>query len=278
VTAGTVISPPIAVQLTGPPGGVVSDRDIRLTLRGPAGASLDGDAVLRTSNGVATFSQLSIDRAGTGYRLVASAADALPAESGPFDVRPGPAAVLVFTRQPGAGAEHGALSRQPQVSMQDRYGNTTRNAVRITLGIAPRGASSGRLTCDGGNSRLASDGVVSFTGCRIDRAGEGYRLIATADQLRAALSQPFDIQRPGAGGSWWPLAAGAAVILLLVTVTAGLRQARRHRAVHPGERTHAEPHSDVGTVEVVSEQGAHTHAIRLEPHADRGTAHLEEQP
>jgi hypothetical protein len=276
VTAGTVLSPPVAVQVTGRYGGAVSDRDVRLTLRGPADALLDGRTVMPASSGVATFGELSIKRAGS-YRLIASAAGASPVESDPFTVHPGTAVALAFTRQPGTGAERGELSRQPRVSVQDRYGNTAESAALVTLGVAPgRGASSGRLACDG-NSHLATHGLVSFTGCRIDRTGGGYRLIATADGLRAALSQPFDIRPLGAGGSRWLLAAaGAGVILLLIIVTAGSRLARGRRAVRPSGRARAEPHPDPGAVQVISEQGSRTHAFRLEPHADQGTARLEE--
>jgi len=64
---------------------------------GAKGAVLTGATTLNAVNGVATFTNLSIDRGGLGYVLVASADGYTIARSAPFDARP-----LVFHVKPAA--------------------------------------------------------------------------------------------------------------------------------------------------------------------------------
>jgi hypothetical protein len=54
----------------------------------PGNATLSGTLTLAAVNGVATFRDLSIDRAGSGYTLVASSRSLQPATSAAFDVQP----------------------------------------------------------------------------------------------------------------------------------------------------------------------------------------------
>jgi hypothetical protein len=52
----------------------------------PAGGTLGGTTSVAATGGVAAYSGLSIDRAGAGYTLVASAAGLAPTTSAPFDI------------------------------------------------------------------------------------------------------------------------------------------------------------------------------------------------
>jgi hypothetical protein len=58
----------------------------------------------------------------------------------------------------------------------------------VTLAITPP-AGGAILTCSA-NPRTASAGTATFSGCRIDRAGN-YTLVATAGTLTAATSTTF---------------------------------------------------------------------------------------
>jgi hypothetical protein len=49
--------------------------------------------------------------------------------------------------------------------------------IALSIGTNPGG---GTLTCTGGNSAPTTNGVATFTGCRINNPGVGYTLIATA--------------------------------------------------------------------------------------------------
>src|SRR5207244_4126692 len=61
--------------------------DITIALgNNPAGGTLSGTKIVTAVNGVATFSDLSIDRAGNGYTLVATATGLTGATSAPFNI------------------------------------------------------------------------------------------------------------------------------------------------------------------------------------------------
>src|SRR5439155_3941519 len=69
----------------------------------PSGGTLAGTTSVNAVSGVATFSTLSINNAGTGYTLVASASGLTGATSTSFNITappPPPATNLAFTTQP----------------------------------------------------------------------------------------------------------------------------------------------------------------------------------
>ena len=178
----------------------------------PGAGSLSGTAVATAVSGVATFSGLSVDKAGVGYTLIASdAADGLPsAASSAFTVVPGPPSKLAFTIQPSnAGAGIGPTF---QVAVQDASGNltpTTGYVVTVAIGTNP---SAGVLT---GTATAASrGGVATFTGLGVAAIGAGYTLVATdtPDGLAAATSAPFDVTAPTIVGSGTPASCTEAAL------------------------------------------------------------------
>jgi len=105
---------------------------------------------------------------------------------------PGTAVKLAFTAQPEgpyqAGQEINAI---PEVTVQNAAGDTvTSSTAEITIAI---GANPAGGTLSGMVTRSAVNGVASFTGLSIDKAGTGYTLYATSPGLIAAESDPFDI-------------------------------------------------------------------------------------
>ena len=88
-----VISPPVSVQVVDAAGNLdtASTRNVTLAIgNDPSGATLSGTTTVAAVNGIATFSDLRIDRAGVGYTLIASsdlpAPAMIAAESQPFNV------------------------------------------------------------------------------------------------------------------------------------------------------------------------------------------------
>ena len=86
--------------------------------------------------GVATFSGLSIDQAGTGYSLLVSGDGLGSATSAAFNVVPAAASQLVFNAQPStsitAGSGFGLT-----VSVEDSFGNIeTDDAGTISLALS----------------------------------------------------------------------------------------------------------------------------------------------
>ena len=70
----------------------------------PAGAVLRGTRAVDAVRGAASFADLSVNRSGTGYTLVATSPGVRGATSTVFTVAPAAAAQLAFTAQP-----HGAM-------------------------------------------------------------------------------------------------------------------------------------------------------------------------
>ncbi len=92
VVSGAPISPPLTVEIRDDQRQLVTDFSDRVTLSlrgGPAGATLGGTLAVAPEQGVATFSDLTIDRAATGYVLVASTSTLPAVETAPFTVVPG---------------------------------------------------------------------------------------------------------------------------------------------------------------------------------------------
>ena len=81
--------PAFAVSIQDTSGALVSDGEYSVTVAledNPSSAVLSGTTSLGSSGGVATFSDLHIGAAGTGYTLRASATGLADAISAPFDV------------------------------------------------------------------------------------------------------------------------------------------------------------------------------------------------
>ena len=93
-TAGGVITPPVVVRLLSAGGSPVAYAGLPITLSigvNPAVGSLSGLTTVDTAaDGTATFSSLSVDRAGVGYTLVATSPALTSATSVAFNVLPPP--------------------------------------------------------------------------------------------------------------------------------------------------------------------------------------------
>lgn len=83
----------VRVGIFGPDNKLITDATDPVTVSikpgtGTPGATLSGTTTVFAVNGTATFTGLSVDKAGTGYRLQATVANASDAESGLFNVTP----------------------------------------------------------------------------------------------------------------------------------------------------------------------------------------------
>ena len=204
-TAGTGIAPAVAIQDAS--GNTVTSATNLVTVAlgaNPGGGSLSGATTLNAVNGVATFSGLSINKAGSGYTLVASSTPLTSTTSAAFTITPAAAAKLAFTGQPSSGTAGVALA-PVAVAIQDAFGNTVTGftgSVTMAIGNNPFGG-----TLSGMTTVTASGGVAQFTDLRIDRPGIGYTLTASAGTLVGATSVTFGIGfaftqvSAGAGGS-----------------------------------------------------------------------------
>src|SRR3989441_542444 len=87
--AGAAITPAVQVAVQDAQGNIVTTATTSITVAigtNPASGTLSGTTTVAAVNGVATFSNLSIDKAGTGYTLTVSATGLTGATSSAFNV------------------------------------------------------------------------------------------------------------------------------------------------------------------------------------------------
>jgi hypothetical protein len=194
VAAGSSITPAVAVSIEDAQGNVVASATTQITVAigtNPSGGTLAGTFSVAAVSGVATFSNLSINRAGTGYTLAASATGLTGATSNTFNVLVGAAAKLAFTVQPSNVTAGSSIAPAVTVSVEDGQGNvvtTATNSVSIAIGTNP---SSGTLS--GTTPVSAVAGVATFSNLSINRAGTGYTLAASATGLTGATSSSLNV-------------------------------------------------------------------------------------
>lgn len=99
-----------------------------------------------------------------------------------------PATQLSFSTSPNNATGGAAFTRQPVVQLLDARGRPTSGSRTITLSLT---GGTGTLSC-AKNPLSTENGVASFAGCAVDKAGT-YRLVASANSLPSATSAAFTI-------------------------------------------------------------------------------------
>src|SRR5207249_4477654 len=190
-TAGAPITPALQITAQDASGNVVPDFTGNVTVAigtNPAGGTLSGTTMVAAVGGVATLSDLSVDKSGSGYTLSAAGAGLTGATSGAFSVVPGAAAQLVFTVQPSTATAGASITPQVEVSARDGLGNTATGFtgnIALSIGTNP---ASGTLA---GTTTVAA--VATFSTLSVDKSGTGYTLAAAAGSLSGATSAAFAV-------------------------------------------------------------------------------------
>src|SRR5205823_5732999 len=114
----------------------------------PSTGTLSGTKTVAAVAGVATFSGLSIDKAGTGYTLTATGAGSTTSTA--FNITAGTATALVFTVEPTNTVAGAAITTVVEVTAQDGDGNTATGFtgnITVAIGTNPSsGTLAGTLT------------------------------------------------------------------------------------------------------------------------------------
>ena len=179
--AGVAIGPAVMVEVEDQYHNVVTTDSSTVTLTLSSGTFEGGSSTVTAvaSSGVATFSGLKIDLAGT-YTL--SATDATLAPSGAsdrFTISPAAAHRVVFVKQPTDAVAGVAISPAVMVKVEDQYHNVvTTDSSSVTLTLSSGTFEGGASTV----SAVVSSGVATFSGLKIDLAG-AYTLSATDPTL-----------------------------------------------------------------------------------------------
>src|SRR4029453_7132058 len=104
---------------------------------------------------------------------------------------PGAASSLAFTQQPTDAQAAVAISPTITVTVLDAFGNTVAGSTAsITLAI---GTNPSNGTLSGTTTVPPVNGVATFSGVSVDRAGAGYTLAVSSTGLSSATSTTFTI-------------------------------------------------------------------------------------
>jgi hypothetical protein len=180
------------VTVTDASNKVVSDfaGSVSVALTTPAGATLSGTVTKTVVNGVASFTDLSVNKTGT-YTLTATSAPALAqATSSSLTVQPGAAAQLAFTQLPTNPKIGITMTPAVLVAIQDSLGNTvTGNTSTITISLASNPAAG---ILSGTLSKAAVAGVATFDDLTLDKVGT-YTFSATGGSFTASPSSAITV-------------------------------------------------------------------------------------
>jgi streptogramin lyase len=190
-TAGSPFG--LTVEAENSSGNVISSFDGTVTVAlasNPGGATLGGTLSVAASDGVATFSNLSLTKAASGYTLDVSASGLGGATTTAITVTPAAATQVAIIEEPPASVTAGS-GFGFQASVEDAYGNvvtTANNTVSVALTNDPTGATLG-----GTLSVTASSGVATFSGLTLTQAASGYTLQASSSGLSSATSSGITV-------------------------------------------------------------------------------------
>jgi hypothetical protein len=200
-TAGSTMSPSTVVAVEDSNGNLVTtDNATQITLAitagsGTNGAVLSGIKTVAVVSGVATFSGLSINLAGTNYTLTATSSPSYTAAiCGGFNLS-GAASKLAFTAQISNGMAGTVLLTSPVVAVEDVNGNivASDNTTQITLAITSNTGTNGAIL-SGVKTVTVTSGVATFNGLSISLAGNAYTLTATSNpSYTLATSSSFNL-------------------------------------------------------------------------------------
>ena len=231
--SSTHITPAVTVLVEDADGNLVntSSAAVAVTLSGAptagGSAALTGTTPENAVGGVATFSDLQVDKAGTAYTLNMTSPGLTSATSSAFAITAGMLASLSFTQQPASGAAFAsgaAIAPAYKVLAADAAGNPVSGAA-VTLAL-----TTGTGTLSGPATQLTDGtGTATFGGLSVDRAGAGKQLTATSSSASPVTSNAFTVtagtptaisftQQPGNAAS------GAAItppVVVHVTDTVG---------------------------------------------------------
>jgi len=198
--------PPPDVSVNSPFGLAVTDEytsgvvdkafngNVTIALANNPGGSTLAPITVTAGKGVATFPEVTLDKAGSAYTLLATS----NASNGPtavttsgFNAVIGPAELLMVTIQPPSTVAAGSGFA---VTVKDEYvsgpvDTAFNGSVTIALGTNPGGSSSAL----GGTVTVAAvNGVATFPGLTLNNAGNGYTLQISGNGLTTT-TNAFDV-------------------------------------------------------------------------------------
>ncbi len=191
--AGQAITPAVKVRILDQFGAQVTTSSQQITLALESGGSLSGTFAVNASSGEATFDNVIVNAAGTGYKLVATAPGSSlgSVTSTSFAVSAAAASRLGFLQHPTHTVSGQTMSPAVTVAVQDANGNTVAShpATGVTLALSGSGCTPTALS--GGGSVNTVNGVATFTNIAISAQMTACFLVASATGLNSGSSLNF---------------------------------------------------------------------------------------
>jgi len=193
--AGETFSPAVQVEVQNEQGERVRGSSFAVTVQlsaNPNGGVLQGTTTRDAVDGVATFDNLRLDKAGNGYKLRAIATDypLTPDTTDVFSVNAGPV-VLSFLTQPGTA--EGQVPFNPAIEVnasEDQFGNPVVGAaVTLSMFMTHTGEA-----LRGTTTRTAMNGVATFDSVRLAFPGSGFVLEARSGSATPVRSNAFNVR------------------------------------------------------------------------------------
>ena len=166
ITAGATMTPAVTVTVEDAQGNTVTSSGASVSLALSPSGTLGGTTTVSAVGGVATFSNLTVTKAGTGYALVASSAPLASATSSTFSATGGAAAAIVAVAGNGQTTTEGSkVTIPPSVRVTDAYGNPV-SGVLVTFAVVGRsGSVTGAIQTTGatGTATVGSWTIIEET-------------------------------------------------------------------------------------------------------------------
>src|SRR4029077_6541029 len=144
--AGQAISPAVTVRVVDSLDNVVTTNTSSATLAigtNPGSSTLSGTLTVAAVSGVATFSDLSLNKSGAGYTLTAADGTLTGATSTAFNITAGPANHALCGQQPTNATAGQAISPAVTVQVVDSLDNVvTTNTSNVTVAIGTNPGST----------------------------------------------------------------------------------------------------------------------------------------
>jgi hypothetical protein len=185
--AGTAIGPAVAVQVQDRFGNFATSDTSKVSMTISSGpGACDGTSTLQVTaiNGVASFSNLILDTAGS-YSLSAADGSLTAASSMGFAISASSATQLAFKQQPANSIAGSPSGPATTVAVEDKFGNILTNDTSI-LTLATH-SGPGSFDSSSITQVQAMKGLATFSNLILDTTGS-YIFSTTAGSLTAANS------------------------------------------------------------------------------------------
>lgn len=189
--AGDPLSP-VVVEIRDSSGHVVADDTSRVTITlgaNPGNTTLKGTPTVAAVAGIASFHDLNIEKAASGYTLVATLPGFPQDNSAAFSVAHA-AVVLSFRSQPGTAEGQVVLGVIEINAREDRFGNLVPDTV-VSLAVA---GNPPPQTLHGTTLVTAVSGIATFGDLSLWLPGSGLRLEARSGNAIPAQSDSFSVR------------------------------------------------------------------------------------